>query len=247
MPTILDPRFLRQTQFDSASPAGTAVVVHRFEREGELQLQVHRGEEPLRRARINVRPEAGDERLAAYAPGGPERPSAAAPAAAAVDVGKLLRPGIQPVDPTDLARGGYLSITSSDPLPEHHVVVTAGDEVVLDTRCLGPQSVFAVTLIRPGRYRLANAVTGHEAAVVVTYPEVGRTRYRPPDPLEIQCGAEGFGMKAFTISPAQGIIFRLGTESRIQLELVEPDDGPAAGQPRPKASFRRPAPPAEAG
>ena len=30
----------------------------------------------------------------------------------------------------------------------------------------------------------------------------------------------------FTISPAQGIIFRLSTQSRIQLELVEPDDGP---------------------
>ncbi|WP_027007143.1 hypothetical protein [Conexibacter woesei] len=242
MTPILDPRFLRQTQFDSAAPAGTAVVVHRFEREGELQLLVHRGKTPLRRARINVRPEAGDDRPAASAPdlGGPR---AAPPAAAALDLATLLRPGVQAPDPTDLARGGYLSITSSEPLPEHHVVVTAGDEVVLDTRRLGPQSVFAVTLVRPGRYRLANAVTGHEAAVVVTYPEVGRARYRPPDPVEIECGAKGFGATSFKISPAQGIIFRLATESRIQLELVEPDDGPAARRPRPKASFRRPAPP----
>ena len=102
------------------------------------------------------------------------------------------------------------------------------------------QSLFAVTLVRPGRYRLTNTISGAEAAVVVTYPKVGKTPYRPPEPLEIDCGAKGFGASKFTISPAQGIIFRLSTESRIQLELVEPDDGPKQRGSQPKASFRSP-------
>jgi hypothetical protein len=244
MAPILDQRFLHQTHFDSASPAGTAVVVHRFEGEGELQLLVQRGRKPLRRMRINVLPDPGGDSLTAARPS-PGQPDTAAPVAVALDVATLLRPGVQPLESTDLPRGGYLSLTSSQPIPEHHLVVTAGDDgdVVLDTRRLGPQSLFAVTLIRPGRYRLANAITGADAAVIVTYPKVGKTPYRPPEPLEITCGPKGFGASKFTISPAQGIIFRLATESRIQLELVEPDDGPKARRPRPKASFRRPAPP----
>jgi hypothetical protein len=74
----------------------------------------------------------------------------------------------------------------------------------------------------------------------VTYPTAGKTPYRPPEPLEIQSTDEGFGASTFTISPAQGIVFRFATESRILLELVEPNDGPNADQRRSKASFRRP-------
>jgi hypothetical protein len=142
----------------------------------------------------------------------------------------------------DLPSRGYLSITSSQPLPEHHVVVSAGEHGsdVLDTRRLGPRSLFALTLVRPGRYRLVNAITGAEADVAVTYPKMGTTPYRPPAPLEIRCTSEGFGASRFTISPAQGIIFRLATESRIQLELVEPHDRPRGDRSRPKASFRFP-------
>jgi|tagenome__1003787_1003787.scaffolds.fasta_scaffold20848882_2 hypothetical protein len=242
MSPILDQRFLHQTQFDSAAPAGTAVVVHKFESEGEFQLLLHHGRKPLRQARLNVQPDLAYEgdTAQAQAPGRRD-----APAAVALDIATLLRPGVQPVESTDLPGPGYLSLTSSQPIPEHHLVVRErdGGDVVLDTRRLGPQSLFAVTLVRPGRYRLANTISGAEAAVVVTYPKVGKTPYRPPEPLEIDCGAKGFGASTFTISPAQGIIFRLSTESRIQLELVEPDDGPKERRPRPKASLRTPAPP----
>ena len=243
MPAILDQRFLHQTQFDSAAPAGTAVVVHRFESEGEFQLLVHRGRTPLRQMRLNVQPAPVGDGLTPQ-PQSPDQRDAP-PAAVALDIATLLRPGVQPLESTDLPGPGYLSLTSSQPIPEHHLVVKAADSggVVLDTRRLGPQSLFAVTLVRPGRYRLANTITGAEAAVVVTYPKVGKTPYRPPEPLEIDCGAKGFGASKFTISPAQGIIFRLSTESRIQLELVEPDDGPKERRPRPKASLRKPEPP----
>jgi hypothetical protein len=255
---VLDQRFLRQTSFDSASPAGTGIVVHRFERDGEFHLRVCRGEETVQRVRVNVgRGAGGDDDDSPGKHGGPrqgrpggdplaaERPPADGTEARAVslDVTMLLRPGTEPPELEDLPSRGYLAITSSQPFPEHHVVVSAADAGdVLDTRRLGHRSLFAVTLIRPGRYRLVNAITGAEAVVVVTYPEVGKTPYRPPAPLEIQCTTEGFGARTFTISPAQGIVFRLATESRIQLELVEPDDGPHGDQPPRKASMRRPPP-----
>jgi hypothetical protein len=239
MSPILDPRFLNQTQFDSAAPAGTAVVVHKFESEGEFQLLLHQGRKQLRQTRLNVQPDSASDGLTEQAQGPGPRD---APVAVALDIATLLRPGAQPPESTDLPGPGYLSLTSSQPIPEHHLVVKArdGGDTVLDTRRLGPKSLFAVTLVRPGRYRLVNTISGAEAAIVVTYPKVGKTPYRPPEALEIDCGAKGFGASKFTISPAQGIIFRLSTESRIQLELVEPDDGPKQRGPRPKASFRSP-------
>jgi hypothetical protein len=237
MNTILNPSFLRQTQFDSAAPAGTGVVVHQFHEEGEFHLAVARGDELLRRVRVNVggRGDASKARPT-------DRPHAPQAGAASLDVTKLLLGGTEHPEVGDLSRGGYLSITSSRPMPDHHIVVHGrdGGEGVLDTRRLGSRSLFAVTLVRPGRYALRNAITGAEATVVVTYPQVGDTPYRPPDPLEIQCGEQGFEASTFTISPAQGIVFRFAVESRIQLELVEPDDGPNGGKSPPVASFRRP-------
>jgi hypothetical protein len=279
MDAILNPSFLRQTRFDSASPAGAAVVVPRFDAEGEFDLAVARGDEMLRRVRVNVGgpskggvrgggggaddgpgghrapeghaspggredPGAGRDPLAPEPPSA-DRPDAPALGAVALDVAKLLLGGTERPEVGDLPSGGYLSITSSQPIPDHHLLVRAGDdgEDVLDTRRLGPRSMFAVTLVRPGRYALRNAITGAEATVVVTYPRVGDTPYRPPDPLEIQSGEQGFGASTFTISPAQGIVFRFAVESRIQLDLVEPDDGPSGGDKPPVVSFRRPRPP----
>src|SRR5881275_2410169 len=117
MPPILDQRFLHQTQFDSAAPAGTAVVVHRFENEGEFQLLLHRGRTPLRQMRLNVQPDPAGERPTVQYPDQPQAPAAAV----ALDIATLLRPGVTPPASTDLPGPGYLSLTSSQPIPEHHL------------------------------------------------------------------------------------------------------------------------------
>src|SRR3954454_15682749 len=146
MNTILNPSFLRQTQFDSAAPAGTGVVVHQFDEEGEFHLAVARGDDMLRRVRVNVGGR-GDARKARPA----EAPDAPALGAASLDVSKLLIGGTERPEVSDLPSGGYLSIPSSQPVPDHHVMVHAdGGDGVLDTRRLGSRSLFAVTLVRPG-------------------------------------------------------------------------------------------------
>ena len=147
MPPILNMRFLRQTSFDSAAPSGTSVVVHRFDADGEFDLRVHRGDDVLQRVRVNVGGGTGagrddDE----HGPGGD--PLAAEPLrddgtllAVTVDLTTLLRPGTEEPAVDDLPSRGYLSITSSQPFPEHHVLVRAGErgDAALDTRRLGPR------------------------------------------------------------------------------------------------------------
>jgi len=176
------------------------------------------------------------------APGEPGERAAAPQDAVSVDLSKLVRTGPTPPEaPTRTA--GWISFTSSQPVRGHHVVVRRakghGDEAeVFDSRRLGRRSVFAVTLLQPGRYSLRNAIGGAKAEIVVSYPRVGDAPYRPPAPLQIEVTEDGFGAQRFTLSPAQGMVFRFRAESRIQIELVEPDEGPGpAPTRRPRARF----------
>ncbi len=221
MKAFLNQRFLNQTRFDSAAPAGAAVVAHRCEREGEFELHVGLKRDVLARARFAV----GSD------PAAREAVTEAAPLpAVGVDLFKLVRPGVSAPALPAIAPGGWLSLTSSQPLRDHHVLlreqgVRSGS---FDSRRLDGRSLFALTMIRPGRYSLADAISGAAGEIVVAYPVRGKRAYRPPEPLQIEVTEKGFGAAPILLSPAQGLVFRFAAESRIQIELLEPDDGPAA-------------------
>jgi hypothetical protein len=239
---FINQRFLHQTQFDSAAPTGTAVVAHEFEQDGSYELAVARKDKVVSRVPIVVTPRRPVAAEAA------EPPAAQAEQvgrdAVSVDLSKLMRPGTAPPELLSLAVAGWVSFTSSQPAAGHHVVVRRvkreqgkrGD--VFDSRRLDKRSLFAVTLLQPGRYSLQNAIGRTKAEIVVSYPQVGDVPYRPPAPLQIEVTKEGFGEKRFTLSPAQGIVFRFRTESRIQIKLIEPDEGPPRER-RPQARFAK--------
>ena len=226
MKAFINQRFLKQTRFDSAAPSGSAVVAYELQKGGSYEIAVARDDRLLARVPFGVVPgrETGD-------------PSAARPHCApapglqgslSVDLAKLAGASAAPALPS-LASAGWVSFTSSQPLLDHHVLVRrvengeAQDE--FDSRRLDARSVFGLTLIRPGRYSLANTIDGAQAEIVVDYPKVGKTPYRPPEPLEVTVTDQGFGERSFRLSPAQGMVFRFRVEGRIQIELVEPDDG----------------------
>jgi hypothetical protein len=232
---LINQRFLRQTRFDSASPAGAAVVAHEIRTGGSYEIAVARKKDVLARLPFGVPDPA--------APPGPQASAlgsgSAVRRALSVDLAKLTRAGTPPELPSVVA-GGWVSFTSSQPLLDHHILLRRleksrdnGDD--LDSRRLGDRSLFGLTLIRPGRYSLVNAIGKASAEIVVAYPTLGDAPYRPPEPLEIVVGDEGFGAETFALSPAQGIVFRFRTESRIRIELVEPDDGPSAPRTRKRA------------
>jgi hypothetical protein len=234
---FINQRFLNQTHFDSAAPAGSAVVAHELQRHGTYELALAHQGKPFVRLPFSVGPEPaprGDE----AAPAG--LPESEVRRAVSVDLFKLARAGATLPELPGLATAGWLSFTSAQPLPDHHIVLRAaeGGEDEFDSRKLGERSRFALTLIRPGRYSLQNTLGDTKAEIVVSYPQVGKTPYRPPEPLQVEVTKEGFGQSSFPLSPGQGIVFRFATESRIQIELVEPDDGPSA--PRgPAARFSK--------
>ncbi len=76
---------------------------------------------------------------------------------------------------------------------------------------------------------MINTITKAEAQLVVAYPEMGKTAYRPPEAMHIQVGRDGINHKAIQLKPLQGVIFDIKAPSRIVISLAKPDDGPGGG------------------
>lgn len=51
---------------------------------------------------------------------------------------------------------------------------------------LGSGDKFVANLIRPGTYSVTNVFSEAKGKIVVSYPQVGRTRYTPPEALSIE-------------------------------------------------------------
>jgi hypothetical protein len=103
-----------------------------------------------------------------------------------------------------------------------------------DTRELKRGDLFAVTLIRPGTYRVVNLNTTVRGEIVVAYPQVGNEPFRPGDPVAVRCHDKGFEPPVIKIAAAQGHVYHIATTNpaRIRVELIRPDDGPdAANEP----------------
>jgi len=96
-----------------------------------------------------------------------------------------------------------------------------------DTRTLKNGDAFTAMILRPGTYSIRNTPTKAAAKVVVHYPKVGDKPYIPPPPVRIECTATGFDPKErLELGVGQGLIFHVRTDSRIEIKLEKPDDGP---------------------
>jgi hypothetical protein len=225
---LVNQTFLEQTRFDSGSPGGLSAVVHHFSEAGECTVSFLEHEEVIEQVGLAV------------AAGGEARAAPAAGAAALTLDLAAIRQGTErgPAVPAeggarfDLERGGYVTFSLPPDQTNAAIRVQRRDtgpegEAAFDSRRLGEADVFAVTLVRPGRYTMRNALTGAQGTITVAYPVRGREAYRPPAPQTVQCTAEGFAPGDIGLQPAQGLIFRFAVPSRIEIELAEADDGPA--------------------
>jgi hypothetical protein len=215
--------FLSQTTFDSASPLGSAVVVHRFDDEGEYDVELGREDEMTDRVALTVAPRAKKEA---------NKDMASQPSSVRIDIAGAAPGKVAGQRHNRLDAGGYASFTSAHARSSGSVIVArkrGAKDVEFDSRRLGERDVFALTLVRPGLYAVRNTLGKAEGRIVVTYPVVGERPYRPAEPVDVLCTKKGFDPDRLEIGPAQGIIFRFESAAHLVVELLEPDDGPGAG------------------
>ena len=249
MNNIIDVQILTQTHFDSGALSGLGAVVHRVLQPGDHRLTVLRADNPIQAMSLRVLPPA-----AAAQPSATPQPSELH-----VNLGQVLGPlgRLAPQPPAanlEMPAQGY-ALFHAPPdeagfAVQLHAPGTENQPPSFDSRQLDNTDVYATPLLRPGRYSVTNVATGAKGEIRVSYPVIGDKPYRPPDPFEVQVTDQGFQPASIQLKPAQGLIFRIGnTRARIQIDLVEPDDGPASGTgarpqgPRPMYRWEKPTSP----
>ncbi len=236
-----------QTSFDSGSLGGLGAVIHRFDHPGDHRITVLQAEKTIQTLGLKItgiarQPPANAQPISGAVPASP------APTAVHVDLSGALS------SIADLAPQSYALFHAPQGIGgfavQIHAASADNQPPVFDSRKLQSDDLYTVTLLRPGRYSLINAGTSAKGEIRVSYPVIGATAYRPPDPLNVQVSAKGFEPNAIELKPAQGLIFHIqGVAARIQIDLVEPDDGPhkahrsPGGRPKPLYRWEKPVPP----
>ena len=129
------------------------------------------------------------------------------------------------------AGGYYVHLRKADEDPK---------QKIFDSRKLEEGDIYSAVILRPGRYSVTNALSRAAAGeLTVHYPSIGKIAYRPPPPVRVDVGGEGFEPKKIEAHPGQGILFQFKQPSRIKIELVKPDDGPGHANKPSRAGWRK--------
>jgi hypothetical protein len=226
MKPTFDRNLFSQIGLDSASLTMLGSIVHSFAEPGEYRGALHHGEEV--KAVFSITADKSSP-----------------VAQATIDLAALDK-GIEPSsggrccpDGGDAAKGanrfvvnprGYALFRVSAGAGGYYINVrridAAKDQRGYDSRELAEGDFFSATIIRPGTYSLTNALTKAKGEIVVSYPRIGETAYRPPNPIRVDCNARSFEPSKIAIQPGQGLIFEAKVASRIVIQLQKADDGP---------------------
>lgn len=217
MPALLDQNIFTQTNLDSGALTILGSVLHTFSEPGAYRGVALRNGSAEATFALRVDPECAASQvnidLSALANTGPSGCGGGAGPAFAV------HPKGYAVFHVGQGPGGYAV----------HLGI-AGDEgpgpKAFDSRKLQPGDIFTATLLRPGTYRVTNALNKTHAEIVVSYPVVGKTAYKPGPAVSVECTGEGFAPKEIRLTPAQGQVFHCKAAAHLKIELVKADDGP---------------------
>ena len=221
----IDPYFFLQTGLDSGALTMLGVVVHQLEEPGEYRGSVSGGDGPQAEFFVTADPDS-------------------AVAQATIDLATVGRErGEKCEQRVTVHPKGYVVLRVSGGTGGHRVHLRRNDEDrerrAYDTAELQPGDTFSGVVLRPGRYSMANVLSGARGELTVRYPEVGKEAFRPPAPVEAEVG-ESISPERIELWPTQGINFHVVAPARVRIELLEPDDGPGPRATRRRAGWRKP-------
>jgi len=222
-------RFVFSIQnFDSASLSMLSSIIHKFTQAGEYHCTVKRGDDIVGRFSIAVTDNNAETASC----------SCQIATQANIDLKALDLPSTQHFESQmancfELALGGYAVFHVSNGAGGYSVEIDKiGHETkalkVFDSRQLKEDDLYAVTVLRPGKYSVLNEVTKAKAELTVAYPERGKIS-KQPQSIHIKCGKDTIEPNKIHINPTEPIVFHFATTSRLKLILVEPEDRPNVG------------------
>jgi hypothetical protein len=239
MRTTFDQNLFTQIGLDSGSLTMLASVVHTFPEPGEYRGAVHLGEKVESVFYIKADKNSPVAQVNIDLGSLTASPTTAPSADCCCDEGNKKTGSAFVVNPK-----GYAVFHVSSGAGGCYVHVRKADEdpkqKIFDSRKLEEGDIYSAVILRPGCYSVTNTLTRVAAGeLIVHYPSVGKTGYRPPPAVRIEVGENGFQPNRIEVYPGQGLSFHFKQPSRIKIELVKPDDGPKAGGESFRAGWKK--------
>lgn len=213
MNTFVNTYALSATVFDSSSLGVLCTSCHLIKEPGEYLGQVHRGKAIVGTFRLQASQQDAPAQVDVDLAGFAEPPTSA-----------RREPSYR------VAPGGYLVLFVSAGSGGYAVTLEqAGKDktpTVFDSRALQDSDLFAVTLIRPGRYGVTNVIGNGAATLTVPYPSAGRVAKQGSEPVTIVCSDKGLIPERADVLAGQGVVFQVRSRASIRVTLEEADDAP---------------------
>jgi hypothetical protein len=224
MKMTFDQNLFTQIGLDSGALTMLGGVTHRFLEAGQYRGVVYRGGDSIGKFYINVDKNSpiaqANIDLAAFDTSLPP-PATSSTGTTNAETTFEVNPKGYAVFHVSAGAGGYAvraSKAAEDPKQQNQ----------FDSRQLSGEDIFSAVILRPGTYSASNGLnTKAKGKITVGYPKVGETAYRPPSPTKVVCSESGFEPANVELQPGQAVLFQANAPTRITLELVKADDGPA--------------------
>jgi hypothetical protein len=208
MRPALNRAIFAQRVWDSGALTVLATLVHVFDDAGDYEIFVRRGEAIVHRATLAVGRDGAPRQLD-------------------LDLATLegddTRCGCEGGDGYAISEPGLVSFHVSRGTGAYSVRVQRRTERhkewVLDSAETIPEGdLFAVVLVRPGAYTVADKVSGAEARISVELPRGERYRMDKPAMIELQ---KGFEPSELHVLAGRAVVFRCHNRARIGIELTD--------------------------
>ena len=239
--------------FDSGALTVLASVIHQFSEPGLYYVTIRRGEAVLGTTRFEVSAESSAMQInldlsvaaspaAARSPfvrttrgasaqdcecGGHGAARAAAPAAVAAT------PTVSPK--------GYVQffVSHGEGGLSASVARADGDKVLFDTTTLGSGDLFALSLIAPATFSMANKLGSAAGTITVTFSKEVARRLKATPPVYVEASKSAFAPKDIALSSGQGVVFRVTEAARIVVTQVSEPGETARRDRAARRTFRR--------
>ena len=207
---VLNRAIFVQRPLDSSALTALTSLFYIMSEVGDYEIFIRSGEKVVRRTTVKVMAEI-------------------APSQTDMDLAKPgeSAPGCTDDQPLTLGKNSVVAFYTSQGVQAYTVTITQlGPEkkvVHLDSATAIPEnSLFAVTLVRPGIYSAVNTLGRGKAQIMVSLP-VGE-RYRVDQPTVVESKKARFSQEEIQILSGQTVVFRCLDAARIRIELVKADD-----------------------
>ena len=221
MNSPIDRNIFSQIGLDSGSLTILGAIIHSFPEPGEYRGVLYRGTEIVGAFYITVdknSPVAQANVDLAKLGGVMTEPSKCCPESGDSRTHFVVNPRGYVVFHVSGGSGGYyVNVEKVEEDPRKNL---------FNSRKLDERDIFSAVIIRPGTYSVTNLLTKARGDIVVAYPKIGKTAYRPPSPVRVECSREAIEPKRIELQPGQGMLYHFKVPSHIKIELLRPDDGP---------------------